>query len=72
MTYWLGIQAGLSPDESEYLASGDEWKDAGMLDARPVVAYNICLKNDPTAFTEMRKHHFRSEERAQSLPRTGR
>ncbi|MDM0117536.1 hypothetical protein QTI66_36090 [Variovorax sp. J22R133] len=69
MTYWLGIQAGLTPEESEYLASGNEWKDAGMLDARPVVAYNICLRNDPGGFDLTRKHHFRSQHAFPALPR---
>ena len=68
MTYWLGMQAGFTPEESLLLASGDEWDDAGMYDARPVVAYSICIKKDPTAFKAMREHHFRATEEYPSPP----
>jgi len=60
MTYWLGQQAQLTADESAVLASGNEWKDSGMLDARPVIAYNVCWKNEPDAFKLMRENHFRA------------
>ena len=69
MTYWLGLQSGLTPEESAYLASGDEWKDAGMLDARTVVAYNICVMNEPRAFSLMRENHFRTSQQDPAPPR---
>jgi len=68
MTYWLGLQVGLTADESFRLASGNDWKDAGMLDARPIVAYSICIKKDPTAFQLAREHHFRSIEENPAPP----
>lgn len=68
VTYWLGLQSGLKPEESAYLASGDEWKDAGMLDARTVVAYNICFKKEPDAFKLMRENHFRASTQYPAPP----
>lgn len=68
MTYWLGIQVGLSAEESLLVASGNEWKDEGMMDARPVVAYFICVKRDPFAFQSAREHHFRATEENPAPP----
>lgn len=68
MTYWLAQRAGLTPEESLVVASGNEWKDKGMYDARPIVAYSICVKKDPFAFKAMREHHFRASREYPAPP----
>jgi len=71
LTKWLALQVGLSNDQAEWIAHGDQGVDASWFtDPLTVTAVSACIPNytDPVGSTLIHNNHFASKADTPNLP----